>query len=137
MFSKYSVFENTVSSDLIALKDISNYTGSILSYSIGMNTPIQSCVTKLERSTEKVQLWRIRLYNQCFLYCTIDTEFLNSNYEWKKLSELKNFDRIICLDMNNNTIAEIKEEMQDYAYTLITQEGNSFLNNILVRTIEN
>lgn len=136
MFSKYSVFENTISSDLIALKDISNYTGSILSYNIGMNTPIQSCVTKLKRGIEKVQLWRIRLYNQCFLYCTIDTEFLDSNYEWKKLSELKNFDEIICLDMNNNTIAEIKEEMMDYAYNVITDSGNCFLNNIVVRTKE-
>lgn len=137
MFSKYSVFENTEVSDLYALKDISNYHGSILAYSISTNTPIQSCVTKLERSIEKVQLWRIRLYNQCFLYCTEDTEFLNSNYDWVKLSQLKQFDEILCIDQNNNTVAEIKEEMMDYAYTLVTQEGNAFLNNIVVKTEEN
>lgn len=136
MFGKYSVFENTDVSDLYALKDISNYTGSILSYRISTNTPVKSCVTKLERSTEKVQLWRIRLYNQCFLYCTSDTEFLDSDYNWKKLSELKQFDEIICLDQNNNTIAEIIQDREDYAYTIVTQEENCFLNNIVVKTTE-
>lgn len=136
MFSKYSVFENTEVSDLYALKDISNYHGSILSYDIDTNTPVQSCVSTLQRSTYKVQLYRIRLYNKCFLYCTNDTEFLDSNYNWIKLSQLNQFDEVLCLDQSNNTVAEITEEMMDYAYTLVTQKGNAFLNNILVRSSE-
>lgn len=133
MFSKESTYENPQTADIFRLKNIINYTGPILSANLLDGCPVESKVTKLERSIAPVQLWRIRLYNQCFLFCTEDAEFMTPDGSYVQLKDLNPFDKVVCLDMNNNEIAEIKEMMCDYAYCINTEIGNCYLNNILVK----
>ena len=139
-FSRYSVFQVYDTSDLFSLEDISNYRGSITAYDLSTNKVVRDCVTELYRNTFKSDLWRIRLYNKCFLYCTSDTKIMDAQGNFRKISEYKNFDEVMCLDMTNNTIAEITNKdgvgVYDYAYVLKTSTGNAILNNFIVYTGE-
>lgn len=133
MFSKESVYENPETFDLFALNNIVQYTGPILSAKDD-GCPFQSSVICLERTTEKYQLYQVKLHNLCFLYCTEDTYFYTPEMAVINVLDLKPFDKVMCLDQNLNTVASIKKEMADYVYTLKTLQGNAFLNNILVKT---
>jgi hypothetical protein len=140
MFSRFSIFEVPSTTDLFALQDIANYNGNIVSYNVSTGCYFSTPVTKLYRNIEKVSLWRIRLYNKCFLYCTEDSKIMDSSGNFRKISELKQFDEVMCVDMVNNKIAEITNKdgvgIHDYAYVLKTESGNAVLNNFIVYTGE-
>jgi intein/homing endonuclease len=115
---------------LFQIHDLLNYTGPVYTMdSTGCIVCNSSCY--IERSTELIEIYRLRLTNGIFIIASKDTKLLTSTRGYIEIENLNTDDFIICSDLDNNKVQEIEFIATNYTYS-ITSGTSVLANNIQI-----